>query len=272
LAHQEALDGRFALRMALTALYRPGASLRPMLLSLGTALTLLVASAIVIASTYLTLSDTVPDRAPSLVFYDLQKSQVEDFDAVVEGIEGYQDHSVAPLVLGRLTSVNDIALSDSSIASRALEANDEHKLSYRLNNIDNTAVDRGEWWPADYQGPTLVAMEDREADQLGLKVGDVLKFTILNETIVATLTAIYSQARFETSFWLEAVFTDNVLDPFITRHIGSVTLDPQTDVAAQSTLGNNFPNVVTIRTAKVLEASRSSHGKCCRSQSSTTGL
>jgi len=257
LAHQEALDGRFALRMALTALYRPGASLRPMLLSLGTALTLLVASAIVIASTYLTLSDTVPDRAPSLVFYDLQRSQVEDFDSVVEGIEGYQDHSVAPLVLGRLTSVNDIALSDSSIASRALEANDEHKLSYRLNNIDNTAVDRGEWWPADYQGPTLVAMEDREADQLGLKVGDVLKFTILNETIVATLTAIYSQARFETSFWLEAVFTDNVLDPFITRHIGSVTLDPQTDVAAQSILGNNFPNVVTIRTAKVLEASRS---------------
>jgi len=212
IAHHESLDGRFALRMALTALYRPGASLRPMLLSLGTALTLLVASAIVIVSTYLTLADTVPERAPSLVFYDLQKAQINDFNLIVEALNGYQEHSVAPLVLGRLTSVNGVALSDSTSAFRALEANDEHKLSYRSDNIDNTAVDRGSWWADDYSGPPLVAMEDREADQLDLQVGDTLEFTILNESVVATLSAIYTQARFETSFWLEAIFTDDVLD------------------------------------------------------------
>jgi putative ABC transport system permease protein len=257
LAHLQVLDGHFALRMAVTGLYRPGASLRPMLLSLGTALTLLVASAFIIASTYQTLSDTVPERAPSLVFYDLQKPQIEEFNAIVEDLNGYHSHSVAPLVLGRLTSVNGIDLTTSSIASRALEANDEHKLSYRLDNIDNTTLDRGEWWPENYAGSPLVAMEDREADQLGLQVGDKLRFTILSEPVVATLSAIYSQARFETSFWLEAVFTDGVLDPFITRYIGSARLEAGTDIAAQSTLGENFPNVVTIRTAKVLESSRS---------------
>jgi putative ABC transport system permease protein len=257
LAHLQVLDGHFALRMAVTGLYRPGASLRPMLLSLGTALTLLVASAFVIASTHQALSDTVPERAPSLVFYDLQKPQVEAFNTMLEQLVGYQSHAVAPLVLGRLTSVNGINLTDSSIATRALEANDEHKLSYRLDNIDNTTTDRGEWWPENYAGPPLVAMEDREADQLGLQVGDRLQFTILNEPVIATLSAIYSQARFETSFWLEAVFTDGVLDPFITRYIGSARLDAGTDITAQSTLGENFPNVVTIRTAKVLASSRS---------------
>ena len=99
-------------------------------------------------------------------------------------------------------------------------------------------------------------MEDREADQLGLKTGDKLQFTIMDQLIDVTLVAIYSQARFETSFFLEAVFTDNVLDPFISRHIGSVMLAPGADIAAQSALGDNFPNVVTIRTAKVLAASR----------------
>lgn len=257
LMHVSSLDGHFALRLAIAGLYRPGASLRPMLLSLGTALTLLVASAIVIASTYRTLNDTVPQRAPSLVLYDLQKPQVPDFEVVVAEIPGYESHVIAPLVLGRLTRVNNESLSNSDVASRALEANDEHKLSYRLQNIDNTAVARGQWWPENYAGPTLVAMEDREADQLGLKVGDELEFTIMGERIEATLSAIYSQAQFETSFWLEAVFTDNVLDPFITRYIGSVMLEPETDIAAQSVLGESFPNVVTVRTAKILEASRS---------------
>jgi len=257
IAHIKLLDGHFAIRMAIAGLYRPGASLRPMLLSLGMALTLLVASALVITSTSRTLNDTVPERAPSMVFYDLQKPQLEDFNATIAAVQGYQSHAVAPLVLGRLTRVNGESLIDSSIAARALEANDEHKLSYRLQNIDNTQVDRGAWWPADYTGPALVAMEDREADQLGLQVGDRLQFTIMGEAIEATLSVIYSQARFETSFWLEAVFTDNILDPFITRYIGSVSLEPGRDVAAQSVLGENFPNVVTVRTAKILAASRS---------------
>ncbi|MFK8080747.1 MAG: ABC transporter permease [Granulosicoccus sp.] len=257
LMHMRVLDGHFALRLAIAGLYRPGASLRPMLLSLGTALTLLVASALIIASTFRTLNDTVPQRAPSLVLYDLQKPQVEDFNTSVAELEGYESHAIAPLVLGRLTSVNGESLTDSEVASRALEANDEHKLSYRQQSIDNTTVDRGQWWPNDYVGPPLVAMEDREADQLGLKVGDALEFTIMGEPIVAELSAIYSQARFETSFWLEAVFTDDILDPFITRYIGSVMLEPQFDIAAQSALGEFFPNVVTVRTAKILESSRS---------------
>ena len=257
LMHVRVLDGHFALRLAVAGLYRPGASLRPMLLSLGTALTLLVASALVIASTYNTLNSSVPESSPALVLYDLQAPQVADFNDSIVQMDGYLSHAVAPLVLGRLTRVNDELLSDSDVTERALEANDEQKLSYRLENIDNTTVDRGEMWPADYQGPPLVAMEDREADQLGLEVGDTLEFTILGETVVAELSAIYAQARFQTSFWLEAVFTDNVLDPFITRYIGSVMLEPKADIAVQSELGVLFPNVVTIRTAKILEASRS---------------
>ncbi len=257
LIHVAMLDGQFALRLAVAGLYRPGASLRPMLLSLGTALTLLVTAAIVIAATFRTLNDTVPQRAPSLVLYDLQKPQVEEFDKAVAEIDGYESHTLAPLVLGRLTAVNAESLTDSDSTSRVLEAYDEHKLSYRYENIDNTSVVRGQWWANDYSGPPLVAMEDREADQLGLKVGDTLEFTIMGEPIVANLSAIYSQAQFETSFWLEAVFSDNVLEPYITRYVGSVMLEPQTDIAAQSALGQLFPNVVTVRTAKVLETSRS---------------
>ena len=115
LSHSRLLDGQFTWRLAVASLHRPGASLRPMLLSLGTALTLLVASALVIASTYRILSNTVPTRAPALVFYDLQKGDVTAFNDLVKELDGYQDHAIAPLVLGRLTRVNGEALKDLSL-------------------------------------------------------------------------------------------------------------------------------------------------------------
>jgi len=126
-----------------------------MLLSLGTALTLLVASTQVIKATADALSDTVPGNSPSLVFYDIQAPQLDDFESVLQAADGHQDNTLVPLVLGRLTHVNGEDLSKSDDARRALEANDEHKLSYRNQGIDNTTVDRGEFWPDDYAGKPL---------------------------------------------------------------------------------------------------------------------
>lgn len=257
LGQNRLLDTRFSLRMGLASLYRPGASLRAMLLSLGTALTLLVASSQVIKATSDALSETVPGNSPSLVFYDIQSPQVAEFRTLLSEQPGHVDTTLVPLVLGRLTHVNDEDLSKSTDAKRALEANDEHKLSYRSSSIDNTTVDRGAFWADDYTGPPLFAMEDREADQLGLMVGDRLRFSMPGDPLEAELAAIYSQARFQTRFWLEGVFTPGALEPYISRHIGSAAFDPDTEIAAMSALGDAFPNVVTIRTAKIIEAARS---------------
>ncbi|MFK7894177.1 MAG: ABC transporter permease [Granulosicoccus sp.] len=264
LANSDWFEGRFAARMAVAGLYRPGTSLRPMLTSLGTALTLLVASTLVIAATVRTLSSTVPERTPSLAFYDIQNDQLDAFRQMVQSAPGYQSVSTTPLVLGRLRAVNGEELASSDNARRALEANDEHKFSYRTGGIDNTEVSRGTWWPADYQGKPLFAMEDREADDLGLKIGDQLRFDILGESVEAELVAIYEQARLETRFWLEGVFTNGVLDPFITRHIGTAFLDDGADVEAMNLIAASFPNVVSVRTAKALSSAREILGNAAK--------
>ena len=245
--------GQFQWRLALANLYRPGNPLRPLLLSLGSALTLLVAMTLIVAALLKTIHETLPDRAPTLVFYDIANFQLDDFRTQVEATPSLNRLDLAPLVLGRLSRVNDELLRESADLERALEARDEHKLSYRLNNFDQIKIDRGEWWPADYTGPPLVAMEDREADQLGLKVGDELTFSILGKEVNARLAAIYSQRRFESRFWLEAVFSDGVLDPFISRYVGAAYLDHSDAIDLQSGLARKFPNVVAVRTQTVLE-------------------
>ena len=256
LAGHPALAGRFALRIALSGLYRPDSPLRPTLLSLGSALTLLVASTLVVHALLLTIEETVPERAPALVFYDIGAAQKDDFRTLVAASPSLSQLDLAPLVLGRLAGVGDESLRDSADFRRRLEASDEHKMSTLQNNFDQVVVTRGSWWPDDYRGPALVAMEDREADQLGLKVGDSLHFEIMGERVSAKLAAIYAQKRFQSRLWLEAMFSDGVLDPFITRYVGMAYMDAGEAVAAQNRIAAAQPNVVTVRTAMLLDEAR----------------
>lgn len=245
-----------AMQLALANLQQPASPLRPALLSLGSALTLLVACTLVVVTLLRTVNETVPANAPALVFYDVQTEQIELLRETLQAVPGLQEVRTAPLVLGRLTAVNGETLRESGDGERAREARDEHKLSNREGNFDDVVIDRGAWWPADHTGEPLVAMEDREADQLGLQVGDKLRFEILGTPVEATLSAIYSQRRMQSRLWLEAIFSDGVLDPFITRHVGAAYLPAGETLAAQDRLAAVAPNIATVRTESVLRETR----------------
>ncbi|PTD96334.1 ABC transporter permease [Pseudothauera lacus] len=255
------LLGRFALRMAVTGLYRADSPLRPTLLSLGSALTLLVASTVVVLALLHTIEETVPQRAPALVFYDIAAAQKDDFDALVHEAPSLDQLDLAPLVLGRLAAVSAEELRDSADPRRRLEARDEHKMSTLQNNFDQVVITRGAWWPDGYRGPARVAMEDREADQLGLQIGDTLVFEILGQRISAELVAIYAQKRFQSRLWLEAIFSDGALDPFITRYVGMAYMNGTDAVATQNRIAAAQPNVVTVRTDLLLDEARAILGR-----------
>jgi len=248
-------------QLALANLQQPTSPLRPALLSLGSALTLLVACTLVVTTLLRTVNETVPANAPALVFYDVQTEQIPILRETLQASLGLQQVRTAPLVLGRLAAVNGVALRDSGNSEREREARDEHKLSNREGNFDDVVIDRGAWWPEGHTGAPLVAMEDREADQLGLQVGDMLRFDILGTPVQAKLTAIYSQRRMQSRLWLEAIFSDGVLDPFITRHVGAAYLPASKTLAAQDRLAAVAPNIATVRTESLLRETRALLGR-----------
>ncbi len=251
-----ALGPRFALRLAMANLHRPGSPLRTSLLSLGSALTLVVVCALVVGALGRAINDTIPRTAPALVLYDVSSHQLPAVAAAIEDAAGAARVETAPLVLGRLSHVNGEALAASADTQRRQEARDEHKLSYRGANMDGVTIRRGAWWSGSAGGGARVVMEDREADQLGLEVGDRLRFAIAGQTLDAELVGIYSQQGMRTRFWFEALFSDGALDPFIHRHVGAAYMDPAAAVAAQGRVAAVAPNVVTVRTAALLETAR----------------
>ncbi len=259
LQHQPGLP--LALQLAPAGLQQPASPLRAALLSLGSALTLLVACTLVVMTLLRTVNDTVPANAPALVFYDVQTEQIAVLRDALQASPGLARVQTAPLVLGRLAAVNGVALRGSGDAQRAREARDEHRLSDRSGNVDDVMIDRGAWWPADHTGAPFVAMEDREADQLGLQIGDRLRFDIMGTLVDAELAAIYSQRRMQSRLWLEAIFSDAVLDPFVTRHVGAAWMPAGDTLAAQDRLAAVAPNIATVRTESVLRETRALMGR-----------
>lgn len=252
-----ALEKFFVLKLAIANVQKTRGALRVTLLSLGSALTLLVASAVVVMALLKTIDETVPDQAPALVLYDISPAQTETLRAITEQAESLERLDLVPLVLGRLSHVNADALSDSAEGIRVLESSDEHKLTHRLNNIDAVTITKGQWWPADYAGPPLVAFEDREANQLGLEVGDRLRFRVMGDTLDAVLAAIYSQRGIGTRFWFEGIFSDGALDRYITRYVGTAYLDHTEAIEIEAAIAAAIPNVVIIRTQQMLNEARS---------------
>ncbi len=247
---------KFEARLALSGLQRPGSPLRAALLSLGAALSLLVACTLVVAALLRVVNETVPQNAPGLVFYDVQNDQIETLRQALVAGPGLQRLQTAPLVLGRIIGVNGEALRESSDAARASQARDEQKLSTREGNVDDVLLQRGQWWPEGYRGPPLVAMEDREADALGLQIGDRLRFEITGSPVDAQLVAIYGQRRTQARLWLEAMFSDGALDAHVTRHVGAAYLASGTAVAAQQRVAQALPAVASVRTEAVLRETR----------------
>ena len=250
----------FALHLAMANLHRHGSALRASLLTLGSALTLLVACTIVVATLIDTIANTIPDESPTLILYDIADYQQPEIVETLQN-EGASRIDIAPLVQGRLATVNGESLSASSNIERQREARDEHKLTYRSGNIDGVAMVQGKWWDEDLQGTAAVVMEDREADQLGLRVGDQLVFDIEGRPLEAVMTGIYRQKGLQTRFWFEAIFSDGALDPFISRYVGAGYMSAEQAISAQTVIAQNSPNVVTVRTATLLATAEDLLGK-----------
>ena len=251
-------DRNFARRLALANLHRPDSPLRATLLSLGTALTLVVACTLLVTTLLRALESTIPTEAPALILYDVFPDQIDSLQAGLESLDPASQTELLPMVRGRLGAINQepIAevLADNSRARREAMG-DEYKLSYLSGNPEDLELVAGSWWtsPAAEGEPAYMAMEDREANELGLTVGDQVEFLVEGQTIAAEIRAIYQQKGLQTRFWFEGVLQDGALDELIGRYVGVVYQTDPAAKASQKWLARNIPNVITLSTADWLE-------------------
>jgi putative ABC transport system permease protein len=251
----------FALHLALANLHRHGSALRASLLTLGSALTLLVACTVLISTLLETIASTIPEESPDLLLYDVAPHQQEQVSQILNDFNALRV-DMAPLVQGRLAAVNGLSPDTDSSLEAQREARDEHKLTYRAGNIDGVNMVEGDWWLDDaLDDRAWVVMEDREANQIGLEVGDLLTFDVQGRQIEAELAGIFKQQGLQTRFWFEAILSDGLLDASISRYVAASYMSAEDAIAAQTEIAGIAPNVVSVRTATIVATAKDLLGK-----------
>jgi putative ABC transport system permease protein len=251
-------DRSFARRLALANLHRPDSPLRATLLSLGTALTLVVACTLVVTSLLRALETTIPAESPALILYEVFPDQMDRTKTGLESLDPTSKTELLPMVRARLAQINGAPISrvlaDNPRARREAMG-DEYKLSYLSGNPEGLELVSGEWWttPAPEGETAYMAMEDREANQLGLTVGDRIEFSAQDQSINVEIRAIYRQKGLQTRFWFEGILQNGALEGLIGRYVGAVYQSDKAAKESQQWLAQNIPNVITLRTADWLE-------------------
>jgi putative ABC transport system permease protein len=101
-----------------------------------------------------------------------------------------------------------------------------------------------------------MAMDDREVGRIGLNLGDVITLSAAGRDFDAELVAIYAQKGLQTRFWFEGILSDGALDGMIFRQVGAAFMDDGAAIEVQKRIAAIAPNVISVRTADLLETAR----------------
>ena len=185
---------------------------------------------------------TLPDDVPNYFVTNIlqkDKNQLESF-LTQEKIESNQ---LYPMVRGRLTRINGIAVRDavSKEAKNHESLNRELNLTVIRELADDNKIMSGSWWS---DGPNTdlpgVSIELRLATRLGVKLGDHLTFFTGYKEMIAQVQSI-RQVRWESfkpNFYL--IFEPGTLDELPYTYMTSFYL-PDEKRTLLNTLVKDFP-------------------------------
>lgn len=256
----------FAWHLALANLHRPDSPLKITLLALGSALTLIVACSLLVGTLLRALNSTIPEEAPTMVLYEIFPDQQVPLRENLAQVAPQARLELLPIIRARLDALNETKLSelqDRDTDTLREAQGDEYKLSYLSANPDNLVLIAGSWWesPAPEGELPYMAMEDREANELGIRIGDRLVFNVGGQTFAAQVRTIYAQKGLQTRFWFEGILQDGALEPFINRYVGAMYASDHEAKALQQALLQAQPNILTLRTAELIETAGDLLGK-----------
>ena len=246
---------RLAWRQAVANVHRPGSHAGVVLVSLGVAVMLIVAVALLEQSLRAELHDRGPSLAPAFFFIDIQRDQVAPFTRLVTDTAGHAPE-LTPVVRSRLATINGVSVADDPRQKReeVWYLSREYVLTWGAEPPPQNTVTAGRWWTADEarKGP-LISVEDDIAKNLGVTIGGTLGFDIQGVTVQARIVNLrhVDWQTFNTNFFV--IFSQGALDGAPSTWIATAKAAPADEAAVQSAVTAAFPNVTAIPIREVLE-------------------
>ena len=246
------------LRLALGNVHRPGALTPSIVLSLGLGLTLVVTLVLIDGNLRRSLISTIPEKAPSFFFLDIQRDTLDAFRALVAREAPDAELEVVPLIRGRVVAVAGVPAGEVEVAPEVRWVlNGDRGITYSATPPENSDIAAGQWWPADYDGPPLVSVEREVAEGLGLAIGDRIAVNVLGREVTATVANYRSLEWQSMAINFVMVFSPNTFRGAPFTSLATLSFpggaSVERELSLLKTISNALPGVTSVRIKEALE-------------------
>lgn len=251
LAGIKALHGHTSLRLALGAIGGPGEAAASVVLSLGLGLAVLAAIGQIDSNLRGAIARDLPKIAPSYFFVDIQDDQIAGFRARLAKDPSVTRVDTAPMLRGVISQINGRPAREVGGDHWALRG--DRGITFSDQPPPGTKITSGTWWPSGYTGPPQISFATKEAQEIGLKLGDMLTVNVLGRDIKAKITS-FRDVNFSTA-GIGFVLT---IDPAALAgaphtSIATVYATPASEAAILRDLAQAYPNITAIRVRDAID-------------------
>lgn len=245
-------------RLAIGNIHRPGALTPSVVLSLGLGLALMVALALIDGNLSRQLTGSLPEKAPSFFFLDVQKGQAKKFATMIEKAAPGGALDTVPMLRGRIISLRGISAREYDAPPEARWVlRGDRGITYSQALPENSTLAEGDWWPIDYDGPPLISFAEEEAGELGLSIGDEIEVSVLGRLITAKIANLRAVSWGSLGINFVMVFSPNTFASAPHTLLATLTFpdgfEDNRDQQVLRDVTGAFPAVTSIRIKDALD-------------------
>ncbi len=241
-----------ALRQASKSLYRPGNATRSIVVTLTSAIAVLMVIFLLKLNLFATFIESYPENAPNLFCIDIQKDQKDRFQSVVG-----EDVPLFPIVRARLLSINNESINQEEERKRRSDnLGREFNLTYRETLLEDEVITDGQKLfgstalPA---GVVAVSVLDSIAEIGEIGLNDRLRFNIQGVEIDAQVTSIRSRTKSRLYPFFYFVFPTRTLEDAPQTFFSAIHLEKELIPDMITAIVATMPNISTINVADIAD-------------------
>jgi len=185
----------------------------------------------------------LPKSAPNYFFVNIPTQDRDAFREMIAADGGTMTRML-PMMRGRITRINDKNMMEYKFADRrgVARATRENNLTWAAEIGPDNRITEGHWFTPEESGKPLVSIATEMQRDLGLKLGDKLRFFIAGENFDVTISS-FREVQWDSvqpNFFL--MFPPGLLEGVAGTWMGSAQYRP-TDPGSIATLVRRFPSV-----------------------------
>lgn len=246
-----------AVRHGLANLYRPGNPSAALLAALGLGVMQIMTVYFVQQAVVRELHISSAPNLPNVFLVDITPSEIDGVRVLLKAQPSVTAPAeMLPVVSSRIVEIDGVAADRAKLKNFPKRMLQTVSLTWAEAAPPGTNAVAGKWWQAGEKAP-VVAVNERDAERLGVKVGSQITFAAQDSRFTATVVALtkadgqhaYSRAAF--------VLPPAALTGLPVVWYGGVHADPARVGELQRALYKAYPTVTVINVAQALETVRS---------------